>query len=392
MKPTEIKYVRNQFHSFIAVKKFTLGNTGIDVTPGELVNFDGSMVEINGQTFPFAQLKGTVGLGWLVLEEDYDPDAALSRVPSANIQVRSAVNMNPNSQAPAQRNSIITTDSDERVVMSTHQRTAAAQQQTANARGQNQGMARSFSGSGEVKEGGSEFGVPVARSFKTRANTKTEVTPSSVGSAMRDADQVKIDPGQGVSQDDVLSTMTDEQVEAYLAKKESKRGDVASRLNPKFQGAPTTRLDPMSSPVVGRVKTAKSQTSEGITSRVTTSGGQEIYDPSTGNSAGKQSYVEVEGIRMTNTNGPMVRQPQVAEEAPISKIEKDGTADARRMVAKSICADFPDQYNFADHWKRRIAMIRLNYEGRADIIRAVFAAESDDFKKTLLEEFPEVFS
>ena len=37
------------------------------------------------------------------------------------------------------------------------------------------------------------------------------------------------------------------------------------------------------------------------------------------------------------------------------------------------------------------AMIRLNYETRSDIIQAIFMAESDDFKKVLLEEFPEVF-
>jgi hypothetical protein len=36
-------------------------------------------------------------------------------------------------------------------------------------------------------------------------------------------------------------------------------------------------------------------------------------------------------------------------------------------------------------------MIRLNYENRPDIIRAIFAAESDEFKKLLVEEFPEAF-
>ena len=76
---------------------------------------------------------------------------------------------------------------------------------------------------------------------------------------------------------------------------------------------------------------------------------------------------------------------------PKSRIENDGTADYRRMVAKTLCPDFPDDYSFSDHWKRRLAMIRLNYENRSDIIRAIFAAESDEFKKLLIDEFPEAF-
>lgn len=395
MNPTQIQFVRNNPHTFIAVKKFALGNTGIDVVPGDEVEFDGSLVSVNNQQVSLPQLKGSIALGWLVLAKDYDPNAALQRAPSANIQVRNAVSTSTNSQIPPQRTTITTTDSDERVVMTNSQRTAAAQQQTAIARGQarNEGQVRNFAGGGgSVEQGGAEYGREIPRSFKTRANTTTEITPNSVGYAEMQANQVKIDPGKGVSEEDVLATMTEAEVEAYHAKKESKREEIASRLNPKFQGSPVTQLAPMQSSVVGRVKSAKAQTSEGVTSRVTTGGGSEIFDPSTGNGGGKQSVVEVEGIRMTNTNGPRARAPQASEESPVSKIEKDGTADARRMVAKSLCADFPEQYNFGDHWKRRIAMIRLNYENRSDVIRAIFAAESDDFKKVLLEEFPEVFS
>ena len=74
-----------------------------------------------------------------------------------------------------------------------------------------------------------------------------------------------------------------------------------------------------------------------------------------------------------------------------TKIEKDGTLDARKVVAKALCQDFPDTYDFGQQWKKRLANIRFNFEDRPDVIRAIFAAESDDFKKVLLAEFPEVF-
>jgi hypothetical protein len=75
-----------------------------------------------------------------------------------------------------------------------------------------------------------------------------------------------------------------------------------------------------------------------------------------------------------------------------AKINKDGTADVRRKIAKALCADFPELYDFGDHWKRRLARIQLDYADRPDVIRAIFAAESDDFKTVLLSEFPEAFA
>jgi len=56
-----------------------------------------------------------------------------------------------------------------------------------------------------------------------------------------------------------------------------------------------------------------------------------------------------------------------------------------------LCSDFPGDYDFNEHWKRRLARIQLNYSDRLDVVRAIFAAESDDFKRLVLEEFPAAF-
>lgn len=407
MESAQIKFVPGQFQSFITTRKFALGNSGAEVQDGMEVLFDGTTAEVAGTRFTLPQLRGAVKAGWLVPAESYDAEAVVVR-PSANIQVRPAVNMNSNPLAPPQRSPITTAETDEQVVMTRGQRTAAAQQQTQQARGnrtaaaqpaRGAGVARSFNGNLDVDAGGAEYGIPVGRTLLTPAKAVTEVTRDSVGQAIMAADKVKVQPGQGITEEEMLSRMSPEDQEAYLAKKEAARAGVTSRLNPNYSGPAVTQYEKPAhgSRVVGSVKTARTQSSEGISAKVTTGGGTEVYDPTGTGGQVQETVVESEGIRFSNTNGPkkgfQPLQPAAVEEPTVSKIEKDGTAEARKQIAKAICPDFPaDQYNFSDHWKRRLAMIRLNYEGRADIIRAIFAAESDDFKKVLFEEFPDVFA
>ena len=71
---------------------------------------------------------------------------------------------------------------------------------------------------------------------------------------------------------------------------------------------------------------------------------------------------------------------------------KDGTADARLKFAKQLCSDFPSNYDFATNPRKKLARLQADYEERPDVIRAIFAAESDDFKAVLLKEFPQAFS
>lgn len=417
---TQIKFRPGEFYNFVATRSFELGSTQMKVAVASEVLFDGTVVEYGGGRYTLPTLRGAIRAGWLVLFEEYDPDAPVGPAPSANIQVRSAVNQGNNPMAPAAKQSITTVANDEREVMNHRTRTAAAHQQTQQARQQARpqaqaggGVARSF-GNTDVEVGGAEFGVPVARSFLTSAKATNEVTPDKVGSAIRQADQVKVQPGQGISEEDYVARMTEEQRDLYFAKKESARAGVTSRVNPNYSGPQVTNVAPQQQRPVTRVmnsRTGSTQTREGITTTMHVGGGTEIADPTGYGGKPVESVQETEGIKFSNTNGPKrYVQPPVnvdhhqaqasasqlptppPEEGTISKIEKDGTADTRKRIAKTLCADFPDAYNFSDHWKRRLAMIRLNYEERADVIEAIFAAESDDFKKVLMEEFPQVFA
>jgi hypothetical protein len=422
---TQIRFVPGKMQRFISTKSFALGGTNHSVYDGMEIMFDGTNVEIDGNRFILPTLRGAIRMGWLVPAEEYDPEAAPQAAPSANIGVRAANDLGQNPLSPPKKNAIVTVESDERVVMSRSDRTQAAQQRTAEVR-QSQGRPGAYVARGSSTEviGGAEFGVEVPRAFKTAAKTGLQVTPNTVGTAIRDAELVKIQPGEGISEEELLSKMSPEEQEVYQAEKKARLDDIQSRT-PGYVPPPAVttnmarnnqpgmkRAEPAQqpkarvvtasgSPVVGRVAPTQAKVVEGITVGITSGGGTEVYDASGSEGQARESVIEQEGITFRTTNGPKTGFKQQATQTasalptgdfePKSRIETDGTADYRRIVAKALCNDFPDDYEFSDHWKRRLAMIRLNYEKRPDIIRAIFAAESDDFKKILMDEFPEAF-
>jgi hypothetical protein len=428
MTTDQIRYRPGQMEKYITTKSFELGNSGQKVLDGMEILFDGTNAELNGSRMVLPTLRGAVRLGWMVLEDQYDPDAGASPNISANIGFRPANDLGQNPLAPPKRISAAVVESDERVVMNRGERTAAAQQQTIQARAQ-QGRAGAFVARGNAPDvGGSEFGVEVNRILQTPAKSALQVTPNTVGAAISQANQVKIQPGQGITEEQLLAAMTEDEREAHQTAKEARKADVLTRFvgyvpppaqttnlavnnqtQPK-RTEPKARTMVASEPrQVARIASAvQPKTVEGVSVGVTTGGGTEIFDASGSDGVPQQSVVQAEGMTFRNTNGPKkafpgvtpatpVAQPQRAaqeedypEEQP-SHIERDGTADARRMTAKMICSEFPDEYDFNDHWKRRLALIRFKYEKNYGVIRAIFASESDDFKRLLLEEFPEAF-
>jgi hypothetical protein len=423
---TQIRFMPGKMGRYISTKSFTLGGTNYSVYAGMEILFDGTNVELNGNRFVLPTLRGAIRMGWVVPAEEYDAEAPVQAAPSANIGVRPANDLGTNPLSPPKKSAIVTVESDERIVMSRSERTQYANQRTQEVR-QSQGRAGAFVARGSSTElvGGAEFGVEVPRAFRTAAKTGLQVTPNNVGTAIRDAELVKIQPGEGISEEELLSRMTDGERAQYVAEKEARKDDIQSRtpgyvpppavttnlammnqpgMKQQTQAQPKARVVSASgSPIVGKVAPTQTKTVEGISVGVTSGGGTEIYDASGSTEKPRESVIEQEGITFRNTNGPKTGfkqqaqvEPQMASalptgEEPRSRIENDGTADYRKIVAKAICSDFPDDYNFSAHWKKRLAMIRLNYEDRPDIIRAVFAAESDEFKKLLMEEFPEAF-
>jgi len=378
MNTEQIKYVPNKFESFTSTRSFALGSTGVNIPEGSEILFDGTTVAFNEARYTMPTLRGAIRLGWLTPSSQYDPDA-LAQVPvSANIGIRPAVNTTQSSTQPPSKSMAVTVQSDERVVMTRSDRTASVMQTA----GQ-----RALSTEIEPQDP-----RPVARAFKTPTKATTDL--SHAGAAISKAESVKIEPGQGLSENQYLSRLSPEAREEYLLTKEAKRSAYVQPVSDVHQ-------------VVGKVhKVSGTTQTDGFTTTLSVGGGgsTQITDLS-GLDSGKvvMSQVSAEGISFRNTNGPkrafasQVESKLADAPSQVGKLVDApsqvpvGTMDARRIVAKALCSDFPGDYDFNEHWKRRLARIQLNYSDRLDVVRAIFAAESDDFKRLVLEEFPAAF-
>lgn len=371
---TEIRYTRGAPATFLATRTFSLGANNLQLRKGDEVLFDGQMATLNGETFP-AQLKGAIKAGWLVLADSYDEDdPTYGQRPTANIQVRSPKGGNP--LEPVQRTSMATTESDEREVMKTGAHAKAVQQHTQAARSTGT-VNQTVRGGMNVTSAEDQDGVPV-RTLKTPAKSKSELRGDNAGSLISGAVAPTLETHVGMTQEDMLERMTDEQREEYLAKKAAHRSAYDADAGSSQRS------------VVAKVQSGpRQQTREGF--NVNTSvgvGSQEVADPTGMGGKAEESVVVVDGITLRNTNGP--KRPEQPHPRAV-ETRKAAGVDPRRMVAKTLCQDFPDNYDFTAPLKKRLARLQADFEDRPDVIRAAFAAESDEMKAHLIEEFPAAF-
>jgi hypothetical protein len=249
-------------------------------------------------------------------------------------------------------------------------------------------------------------GIELDRELTTPAGERSkkpiDLTTEAASRAMRVARDAQVRPGQGMTEEEMLGRMTEGQQEEYLARKEALRSQYVVDEAP---SPPVAR--PPSRRVVARVQSTQNGQSEGMRFSNTVGGGTQIGDESDGEIVGRVSSnkdvvetFEQEGMRFTTTNGPR-RQPIQRQTAPepqrvVASAEPPppvpANLDARRMVAKMVCPDFPQAYDFTLSPKKKLARLQADFEERSDVLRAVYAAESDDMKALLIQEFPQAFS
>ena len=357
-----------------ATKTFDLGTTGIKVVKGMEIGFDGTMVSIAGHApFVMPQLRAALKTGWLVAPENYNPDYVMRPV-SANMQIRPAEGGNPMAPPPRQSINTARVESEEREVRNVRQHADAIQQRNAtNYRREGGEQVQSQRGFEVIED---QEGVPV-RGIKTPAKQVTNLEKTSAYSAIQQANNVHIDPGQGRSRDDMMAEMDDESRIRY----EVSRAERIATYDP--QAAAT---------ILARVSEPGTQVREGMTVRGSVGGGTEIADMGGTGVAGPNQvqHTESEGIRFTNTNGPKknVRLVPTNGGAP-----ETGPSAQARQIARSICSDFPDNYVFGDPVRKKIARLQADFDDRPDVIRAVAAADTDPEVRTrLLQEFPHAFA
>lgn len=363
-----------QPHTFKATRSFDLGTTGLKVPKGGEVHFDGTMVNFEGHPpIVMPQLRGAIKVGWLVPTAQYNPNAQLRPV-SARLQVRPADGGNPMQPRPKVSIDTSQVESEEREVnnVNAHAQATRARNQT-NYRRDGGEVVRNNLGEMEVIE--DQEGVAV-RALKTPAKQATNLERTTPQAAIQQANNVRIDPGQGRTREEMMADMDPEARAEYEA-------DIMSRK---------AAYDPEgASQVVGHVPAPGSRQTEGFNVKGSVGGGVDVADMGGTGVAGKNqvSVVEEGGIKFTNTNGPKKNVRLV----PATQAAPNGPGDGMaRQIAKAICQDFPDNYIFSDPVRKKIARLQADYDDRPDVIRAVAAADTDpEVRQRLLQEFPHAF-
>ena len=362
-----IKFKSGTKTLLIATRTFTMGNPPIQIRKGTEVMYDGSQAEIDGETYSLPGLRGACRpeVGWLVAAEDYDEDAPVVRV-SANMQMRHAT-QGGNPLGTPEKTTVATVASDERVVGSTADAAQSTRDRNASYHTQGQKVRAPNGATIEVEQ---QDGIPV-RQLKTKAKSNPILDGNNAGALMSQANSVTIDPGKGITEDEYLARMSEEDQEKYKAVKSMHRSAYVSEDEP-------TRKP------VSKVKKSATTVQDGITVSVSTGGGIETIDLSDSTAKAETHDVYEGGIKFSTTNGP--------KRTGLEPTKPAANLDTRRMIAKAMCSDFPDNYNFAVPAKKRVARLQADYEDRPDVIRAAFAAETDDVKAILEQEFPQAFS
>lgn len=367
---TQIQFRQGEYIKFTAARDFSLGGVGISIQSGMELLFDGTNVIYNGgpPTNMF-QLRGACKAGWLIPTENYDPEDTSASMPkSAGIRVRNAVGGNP---MDVQTRTIVTTAAAEEQEVG-HVASHSQQTRTRNANHHFQGTVQR--GAMIVDE---QEGIPV-RTVSTPAKQDANLELESAGEILRRARNVQIQPGVGKTRDEVLAEMSAEDREEYLARIEAGR---ASK--------PGGDRDANGNSIVGSVAAPKTIESGGFTINNSVGrGSTPVADLSGTTGQTDVQVIEVDGIKLTNTNGP--RREAIR---PATRPAAPRDADPRRTIARSICADFPDNYNFNDPVRKKIARLQADFDDRPDVIRAVAAAETDgEVKSRLVTEFPDAFT
>lgn len=349
---------------FIATKSFSLGATGQTIPEGAEIDFDGTLVSYSGLApVNMPQLRGAVKMGWLVLQDDYDPTAGPPPPQMAGIQMRAADGGNPMNPKPRKEVTALTVEDEEREVGNVAQHAArTAERNKGNYRRGSENRAMS-AGSVVVEE---QDGVPVRR---LNTPTKFEGSITEASAAIRNVEKAaKIKAGTGQTREEMISRMTAEERAEYAQ-------EVGSR---------TAAYDPeRASQVVALISSGPAVVEkEGMKVSREVGGGTAIADLGGTGATPETEVVVEEGVKFTRIKG-------IKPKGPVSS---NGDTEQARVIARSICPDFPDNYVFSDPVRKKVARLQADFDDRHDVIRAVAAADTDPEVRTrLLEEFPEAF-
>lgn len=398
MDVNAIKYRPGDFYTFIAVHTFKLGQLDLQINRGDEILFDGTTLIHNDEEYADRTFRGAVKSGWVILADTIDDiDEIPEQRISANIQITHPAEggnpMAPKSYSP------LSVDADEREVgfirtASERAEMSASPRQATNGFTRGQAMQRQAAQRQVPQRQDAQRqafqkhqvqvepqdGVPV-REMKTISGNAAKNVHITVGQdrdVLSAIQNLQVDPGKGRSQEEFLASMTEDEREEYLARKESIRDSILSEVDAKAQSRMRA-----STTIPKRVgKAARNVNGFRVTKVDNPDGAVAI---NTIQAPQQTTNIEVEGIRFQNTGMPNKAHAPQTPSVGVSET-------IRRKMAQAMCPDFPDNYRFELPVKKKLARIMADFEDRYDVIQAIFAAEDEEMRAALVQEFPEAFN
>ena len=331
---------------YIVNRMFTLGANATRLDRGVELLFDGVYVELEGQPKVAAPgVKGAIQKGWLVEADSFDTDQEFDYAPEmAPMMMGPSQHSGNASLATRRKIPIHSSGDDSREVMNVSDHRAGVQERNATMRGAPQRRVSSVdrNTARRVSAVNGDYATAedgeVVRSLKTPAKMTTKLDPNTVGSQISHFENgIKIDA---------------------VERAPGKQMPIVSGDNDERYALPGT----------SGTKAPKKATKR----------------------------IEVEGISFEVENTDLVERGPSRKEAAVdplpAKAISSAEASMRLKMAKGFCSDFPTNYAFDAPQKKKLARIEADFvETRPDVVRAIWMAETDTFKKVLEENFPEVF-
>lgn len=418
---------------YIIAKDFTVSQLNHRLTSGDTVLFDGVTLTVPGYNpVSVPQFRQAIHTGWAVARNQ--PQTA-STPDRPNLRMTPANSGNP--LAPAAKIQVNPAEVYDHIQVAgtasnhaanTKQANKMTRAQLANRDRDRYRGRRPSTVSDEIGDAYSAKVSETPRELMTESKSYTNILGREYTEHKQIAESVQIEPGRGLTREEVLERMTPEEQDIYLARLEAQRNqhqmEVMQRQAammgmyagmPQIPGMPqmpNNMLTPAANPyiqptpfgpppqpspygqqfgqsqVVGKIGTSvNSGSSDGIQTSV------QIGSRNTGMLPQQQVRTTVEdGITFTQSVQPLQQQPRLSPEA--SEQQKSvlkKSENMRRQTAKMLCPDFPDNYDFDASLRKKIARLQADYEDRPDVMRAVFVAETDEVKAELIQAFPGVF-
>lgn len=391
------------YENYVIRQKFEIAEYQVSLRPGDVIRFNGVTLEVPGlEPFPYPKFRAILSRRWAV--PAYDEDSQLPYVPQrANVQMRPAISGDPMKPQAQRRTPVVE-------AFDNHQEVATLGNYRQNTNQRN-ATARAARFNGPKYAGGNRQDTVGDAMYATARHERWLQTPAKIttnvirdsGAAIAEAKSVQIEPGEmGMTRDELIENLPPEEREIYEQEIASRAAAHAgyergrqqqqqvlrrpqlrqAHQQQPFNNPPSYRSpDGSSVSVLGRVPQRHGHEVEGIRFAPT---GLEPQGP---------AFELLEEDQVAFEQAPLdiaKPAPAVPRVAPVG-ISKE-SENVRRRIALQICPDFPANYDFDALPRKKIARLQADFEDRSDILTAVFAAESDEMKQRLLEEFPDVLS